>query len=102
MTKKPKSTLVELPTKLVDQAKARLDTRGLTLSEYLALHLRLMVRVSPSHLTLRDEMPFGKYRGEIVETVCRADPVYMTWLVSQNGKTGFDTDVIELLNEMAD
>jgi hypothetical protein len=98
----PKTQKIDLPTKLVSQARERLDGRGITLEEYLRLHLRVMVRTPPSILALTDEIPFGKYRGEIVEVVCRADPGYMTWMVAQNGKTQFGLDVLQLLSGLAE
>lgn len=74
--------------------------RGTTIETYIRLQLRAMT-VDKSMLKLADKMNFGKYYGELVEDVVRANPSYIRWLVceSTNG-CRFDSDVLELLESM--
>ena len=100
MAKKSTTEAIYLPSKVVKAAREKLeDGRGLELETYLSMYLRIMLR-SKNNLTLTDVMPFGKFSGEIVEDVVRAEPTYIAWLISQGGKTSFDPSVIALCDDM--
>lgn len=92
---------IYIPKRLFDQASARLSERELDLDDYICLTLRLMLK-NKTVLRLADQMPFGKYAGETVETVCRADPAYVIWLINEKGKTRFDPEVHKLVDQFAE
>jgi ribosomal protein L16/L10AE len=47
-------------------------------------------------LDLGDRMTLGKYRGEIVGTVARADPQYILWMAGTVGKIQFRPEVLTM------
>jgi hypothetical protein len=49
------------------------------------------------YVPLTAELPFGKYRGETLETVVRADPDYVRWLLTNSKNFTTDEAAIELL-----
>ena len=102
--KSPKVTkmtvLLTIDPQLLADAEVIFDKRGTNLETFVRLHLRAMTRYK-SILTLKDTMSFGKYYGEHVEDVVRTNPAYMVWLLAQEGAMKFDTDVLELLEQVA-
>lgn len=92
-------TTFSLDTDLVVAATEKLAERGLSLTEYLSLHLRLLVRSNTKVLGLDDALPFGKFAGERVETVARAEPGYILWLI-QNAKGRFDEPTQQLIDDL--
>lgn len=91
---------INLPADLVQRAREKLEMeREIELETFIAIYLRMMLRVK-NILRLNDTFPFGKYNGEIVEHVVRIDPNYVAWLISQDGRTKFDPEVLTLTNEM--
>lgn len=97
---KKKEEAIYLPINIIQRAREKLETdRGLKLETYISMYLRVMLR-NKNILNLQDEMPFGKFSGEIVENVVRAEPDYIAWLIAQGGKTNFSPEVIQLCAEM--
>lgn len=94
-----KTAQIKLPLALVKKVEAKLNERGIEIERYIALHLRVMLR-NKNTLRLEDVMPFGKFSGELVEDVVRSEPQYISWLIGQNGKTNFDPEVLQLLEQM--
>ena len=94
------TVLLKIDPQLLADAAVIFDKRGTNLETFVRLHLRAMTRYK-SILTLKDTMSFGKYYGERVEDVVRTNPAYMVWLLAQEGATKFDTDVLELLEQIA-
>lgn len=90
---------IELQKDLVKTVQAILEARGTDLETYIRLQLRAF-RTSKTLLTLAEKMPFGKYAGEKIEDICRADTGYMDWIVSNSTSARFDLDVLELLNAL--
>lgn len=91
---------VELESDLVDRIKSTLALRGTNIETYVRLQLRAFRSVS-TPLTLGDKLTFGKYVGEGVEDVCRADPAYVRWVVGSSvSSVKFDIDVLRLLDEL--
>jgi hypothetical protein len=43
-------------------------------------------------------MPFGKFQGMIVETIIRAEPKYVSWLIAESQNFRLDPDALELLD----
>lgn len=88
---------------LTEQLEPLLKERGLTLDQAVGLYLRGMVNTSASARALRlaDTMPFGKYEGETVETIVRAQPDYIKFIMGL-GKTRFDPEVLGLLEKLTE
>jgi len=88
-----------LNKELVAQVTETLEARGTNLATYVQLHLRAFSR-SKAILGLSDKMSFGKYFGEVVENIVRADPGYIVYCIGLNGSTKFGVDVMELLEAL--
>lgn len=104
MAKKTKSATItiDLPVALVEQLEPILLARDLTLDEAVRLYLRAMVSSSARNrtLTLESEMPMGKYRGELVEVIVRAEPGYISWLIANSTSIKFDPEVLMLMERL--
>lgn len=101
--KPPKNTNlypVYLPQELIISAKQKLSERNIELETFLQIYLRMILRASKGILGLQDEFGFGKYRGEKVEEIIKIDPTYVAWLITQDGRTKFEPEVLVLVNEM--
>jgi hypothetical protein len=46
---------------------------------------------------LRSTIPFGKYAGHSVKTVCRMNPNYIHWMIGNIPRISFEREVFELL-----
>lgn len=90
-----------LDTELVEKVQKVLAARGSDIFTYIRLQLRAF-KSSASPLNLGDKLPFGKYAGEIIEDVCRAEPSYVEWLTANASSAKFDVDVLALLEELAE
>lgn len=91
---------VYLPNDLVLTARQKLSERNIELETFLQIYLRMILRASKGILGLQDEFGFGKYRGEKVEEIVKIDPSYVAWLITQDGRTKFEPEVLVLVNEM--
>lgn len=92
---------INVDQKLAERLEPLLKERSLTLDQAIGLYLRGMVNASATARALRldDTMPFGKYQGETVETIARAQPDYINYIFS-NGKTRFDAEVLRLVETL--
>lgn len=92
---------IRVKRSLVDKIEPLLKERGISLDQAVSLYLRAMVNGSENSKSLRlaDEMPFGKYKGETVETIVRGDPQYMMFIFGL-GKTRFDPETLALLEQV--
>lgn len=97
--KKKPVTRISLPKDLVDEVNGMLAPRGTDVQTYLRLQLRAFRRAK-NILELADKMPFGKYQGEIIEDVVRADPGYVNWLLVNHDKVQFAPEVTALIEEL--
>ena len=93
---------VRVDPKLAHRVEEFLAARGLTLDQAVGLYLRAMINTSASARALRlsDAMPYGKYRGEIIETIVRVQPDYIAYLVASSTQTRWSPDVLRLLEEV--
>lgn len=75
---------VELPRSLWTKLQPVLAERGLTLDDMVRVYGRSLVtgRNRARCLELGSTMPFGKYQGEILEVLIRAEPGYIQWLTA--------------------
>lgn len=91
--------VLKLETKLVDDINAVLEQRGTNIETYIRLQLRAF-RHAGKILGLRDRLNFGKFSGELVEDVCRAEPGYVEWLIANSTSARFHQDVLDILEEL--
>jgi hypothetical protein len=92
---------IELDSDLVETVDAALSARGTDIATYIRLQLRAF-KAAKALLNLDSQMTFGKYTGEPVEAICRADPTYMEWLIANGTTAKFDVDVLRLLKSLDD
>jgi hypothetical protein len=93
--------VLRLETKLVDDINAVLSQRGTDIETYIRLQLRAF-RHAGKILSLSDRLNFGKFSGELVEDVCRAEPGYIEWIVANSSSARFHEDVLKLLEDLRD
>lgn len=86
---------------IVRTVEAIFKDRGVTVETWIALQMRALARYGgKTMIGLKDKMQAGKYTGELVDTVCRADTSYMAWTLGKFGKR-YEPEVfqlVELLN----
>lgn len=102
MAERRKTVKMLLPSSLLLKLDPILKERKLKLEEVVALYLRSLVNASGKALALDSEMPIGKYRGATVESIIRAEPRYMAWLISQDNTTvKLAPEALALLEEVS-
>lgn len=84
MTATTRRVTATLPKELVDAAEATLRARGSNLTDFIRMSFRTLAKL-PVVVELGDELTFGKYKGEILETVIRTTPDYIAWLLNTSG-----------------
>lgn len=98
---KEKFVKVKVSERLAMNAEAILQSRGSCLANFLTLQIMTFHRMN-TIMRLQDQLNFGKYIGAKVETVIRADPQYMIWIITQsNCRTRFHMEVVDLVTQMA-
>lgn len=76
--------VVHVPDELAAQVGSLLQARGVSVEEAVAIYLRSLLRINRALKVydLGDKLLFGKYRGELLESVIRVDPRYMRFMVT--------------------
>ena len=94
---------VRIDPKLAHRVEEFLAARGLTLDQAVGLYLRAMINTSARARALRlaDVMPFGKYQGEVIETILRVQPDYIAYLVANSTNVRWDPEVLKMLEEIS-
>ena len=91
-----------LDKELVAAVKEILKPRKLSINEVCSLYLRALVssnkRLIPYALT--DKMRFGKYEGELLEVIIRAEPKYVYWLIANSDNFKLQPEAHELLEQI--
>lgn len=95
---------VRVDPRLATRVEVYLKQRGLTLDQAVGLYLRAMINTSERSRSLRlsDMMPFGKYAGERVEVILRAEPSYIMWLITNNESIRWDPEVLFMLEQLTE
>lgn len=93
---------VRVDPRLATRVETYLKQRSLTIDQAVGLYLRAMINTSERSRSLRlgDIMPFGKYAGERVEVILRAEPGYISWLIANNESIRWDPEVLLLLEQL--
>lgn len=91
--------VVEIPDKLAGQLEGVLIKRGLSVDEVVRLYVRSLVTTSErlAALGIRSEMPIGKFKGEEVGVVIRADPSYVAWMLANSSAFKLTPEALALL-----
>lgn len=101
---KPKTSAVtiHLPTQLYRDVSALLEDRHLTLDEVVRLYMRALLTTSKRGMALGldDDIGFGKYRGEKLEVVIRAEPSYIVWCMQNMENFLLGPDALALLQQL--
>lgn len=98
---KEKYVKVKVPEGIAMEAEAVLQSRGSCLANFLILQIMTFHRVN-TIMGLEDQLNFGKYIGAKVETVIRADPQYMIWIITQsNCRYRFKVEVVDMVTQIA-
>jgi hypothetical protein len=92
-------SLLWLETPLVERLMTLSRNRGAKIEDILTIALA-NIEASVRTLDLSSKLPFGKYAGQVVETVTRVDPGYIDWMVRKVESVTFTPAVINLLKEM--
>lgn len=94
---KPHVTKISIPVELFERASRVLAAQGTDVETLVRLQLGSFCR-SKHILSLNDTMNFGKYFGEKVEDIVRADLRYVLYLLNgENGCSKFGPDVLTLV-----
>lgn len=91
--------VVELPDRLAGQLEAVLLKRGLSVDEVVRLYVRSLVTTCErlAALGVHSEMPMGKFKGEEVGVIIRADPGYITWMLANSSSFKLAPEALALL-----
>lgn len=94
--------VVEIPDKLVADLEPVLTARGLRFEELVRLYARSLVTSSKTNaaLTVDSEVPFGKFKGELLGVVIRAEPQYINWVLANYDRIKLAPDALQLLEEV--
>lgn len=91
-------TLV-VPQALLSKGIDTLEGRGTSLDDWFRLKLKGLVR-KPTYYELVDRYTFGKFKGEILEDVIRAEPTYVVWCIREVEGFCLAPAALELLQDM--
>lgn len=100
MTRK-RTITIKVDASLYAEANTVLKDRGTDIDTWVQLQLRAFAKGGKALIHLSDKMPFGKYQGELVENVVRADTKYAAWMVSQDFSSKYHPDVLALVSELS-
>lgn len=95
------STLGEIKVdgKLLKKVNTILAERGSNLEEWLRLQMKTLVKHSRLY-NIDDPISFGKYDGETIRTIIKADPDYITWCLRTVAGFTISPAALELLSDM--
>lgn len=87
-----------LPMRLHAKVVQILEARGSTFDDFVRLQC-LRLTKNEKFYDLTDKLTFGKYRGELIETVIRGDPEYMIWCLKNVTGFGLTPEALGILEE---
>lgn len=90
---------VRLPTDLANRLHSFAEQRGLLLEDVVRVATSTMLRSNKFYM-LDTRLQFGKYAGEMMETVVRLDPGYVRWAINKIEGIAVHDDVLKLLDHM--
>jgi len=102
--KRSKELLVEIPRNLYEEVNKLATDRDITVGDIVRLYFRTLVTANKSKavIDLKDEMPFGKFQGETLEIIIKAEPKYVLWMIKNNERFEIAPDAMKLMEEILD
>lgn len=99
----PVVKLVQLPDELAIRLAEMAQMRNTSVELIVTTRLTAVVNAFQNQkiLRLEDEMPYGQYRGTLVEDMIRSDPRYVNWLASSSDIFVLDEASTALLKELS-
>lgn len=93
---------INIPTDIYDQIIPICKERGLSLEEVIEVQLTKMANAAEKFkpIGLLDIMPFGQYKGNLVEILVRADPRYIKWVSETSETITFTDGVLTLMDSI--
>jgi len=93
---------IRVPPDLAAELDLILNERKLSIEDAALLYLRSMVANATRDrcLFLSDKMQFGKFKGSTLETVIKAQPDYVVWLLTNSKSFSIEIEAMELLNDI--
>lgn len=90
---------VNIADDLAERLEAILLERSITVDEIVGLYVRSLVNSVEASRALGVEslMPFGKYKGEKVGVIAKAEPGYLKYLMGGERPVLFEPEVLELV-----
>lgn len=84
--KKNRKLEVQIDEGILAALKEISDIRGIEVERIINIQLYSYISTFERSKIygLWEEMPFGKYRGIVIEEVIRTDPRYLNWLLSES------------------
>lgn len=95
--------VITVPNDLAEVLSEMSSLRGIDVEQLVIVHMTSVVNAYKNSKIMRltDTMPYGKYRGVLVEDVIRSDPRYTNWLASTSNIFVLDEEATELLKELS-
>lgn len=71
---------ITLPISILNKLCEQASKRELDVSDYVRIALKALSRKS-RYFAMGDELTFGKYANEILDTIIQTDPTYIVWCI---------------------
>lgn len=99
----PITKVVSMPNDLANTLSEMSALRGISVEQLVITHMTAVSNAYKNSkiLRLQDYMPYGKYRGVLVEDMIRSDPRYTNWLASTSNIFVLDEEATNLLKELS-
>lgn len=96
-------SIVEFELELAKKLTEIATIRGTTVKQLVIAKMTALCNQYENQKILRlfDTMPYGQYRGLLVEDIIRADPRYVNWLASESAIFVLDEEATQLLAELS-
>lgn len=100
---KTRVTTVLIDTELWGKIRKVADERGIDPHQLVQIRMQAYITSLERGkvLSLSDPMPYGQYRGILIEDVIKVDPRYVSWLASTSDIFVLDEDATNLLVELS-
>lgn len=96
-------TVVAMPSELAITLHEMATMRGIDVEQLVITRLQAIANAYQFSkvLRLKDSMPYGQYKGVLVEDMIRADPRYVNYMASNSSIFVLDEEATELLKRLS-
>jgi hypothetical protein len=93
---------IVIPRGLYESLQAIGDMRDVHPETIIRLHMMAYVRAYLRHQLFQagDVMPYGQYKGALIEDVIKVNPRYIHYLIANSDTFKLDKDALELLETL--